>query len=164
MVFIGVKDLTEIRKKFKDKKIVFCSGTFDLIHAGHVLFFEDCKKLGDILVVAVGNDNLIKKYKGKNRPIINERARLKMIDAIKPVDFCLIDLPVLDNDLFSPIMPILEKLRPDIWAVNDDAFDIPLRNDLAKKYLIELKILKRYCPQEFGNISTTNIINKIKDL
>ena len=164
MVFIGVKDLTEIRKKFKDKKIVFCSGTFDLIHAGHVLFFEDCKKFGDILVVAVGNDNLIKKYKGKNRPIINERARLKMIGAIKPVDFCLVDLPVLDDDLFSPIMPILEKLRPDIWAVNDDAFDLQKRKDLAKKYLIKLAILKRHCPIAFNKLSTTNIINKIKNL
>jgi len=48
---ITEKDLQSIREKYKDKKIVFTSGTFDVIHAGHITYLNNCKSLGDVLVV-----------------------------------------------------------------------------------------------------------------
>ena len=88
-MIISYKNLASVRKKYPDKKIVFCSGSFDLIHPGHVLTFEALKKLGDILVVAVGGDKDIAEIKGPTRPILNEDLRLKMVDSLKPVDYAL---------------------------------------------------------------------------
>ncbi|MDD5489585.1 MAG: adenylyltransferase/cytidyltransferase family protein [Candidatus Moranbacteria bacterium] len=158
--------MADIRKKHKNEKIVFCSGCFDLTHAGHVLFFEDCKNLGDILIVGTGPDADLKNYKGEKRPILNEQLRLKMISSMKVVDYAFILPPVLSDsgNLLGNLERIFEKLRPDIYAINDDAFDIPYREKITKKLNIKLAVLKRWCPPEFENISTTQIINKIKNL
>ncbi len=168
MILKTYEELSELRETYKDKKIVFSSGTFDLTHAGHILFFEDCKKYGDILVVAIGEDSICKKYKGDTRPILNEYIRLKTVDSLKPVDYSLI----VRATEFSPLYPLsisafprlFDRLKPDKWVVNRDALDIPMRQELANKYNIELIILERYCPVEFEGISTTKLIEKIKKL
>lgn len=161
MAHITYKDLARIRRSQIGKKIVFCSGTFDLIHAGHAIFFEDCKKLGDILVAAVGVDSSIKEIKGRHRPILNQHLRLKMVDSLKPVDYAFLGRKhhphVLDF-----LHVVFSRLKPDIYAINDDAFGIDFRKKLAKKYGVKLRILKRMCPPKFNKISTTNIIEKIK--
>lgn len=164
MTIINVEDLSKIREKYKNKKIVFCSGSFDLTHAGHVLFFEDCKKYGEILIVSVGKDSSIKKNKGEGRPIFNEYIRLKMIDSLKPVDYVYINpISVPGNKLYS-IEHALENLKPDVYVINEDAFDIPYRKELCAKFNVKLTILPRYCPEEFEGISTSKIIEKIKNL
>ncbi len=164
MAIITLGDLRKIRRKHADKKIVFCSGVFDLTHAGHALFFEDCKKHGDILVVALGRDMDIRKYKGKERPILNQHARLKMVDMLKPVDYCLFGSSVKKGNLIMPMRYMLMRLRPDVYVVNDDAFDMPARKQLAHICGTKLIICRRICPAEFGNISTTDIIEKIKKM
>jgi cytidyltransferase-like protein len=164
MVQITPAEFVKLREDFKDKKIVFCSGSFDLVHAGHVLFFEDCKKEGDILVVGVGCDRNIKDLKGDKRPILNEKIRLKTIDSLKPVDFCFLDnLPSAENPL-EPLGLILETLRPDFYVINEDAFNISYRKEICQKLGINLTILKRTCPEEFENISTSKVIEIIKSL
>lgn len=164
MAIINPEKLPKIREKFKNKKIVFCSGSFDLIHAGHILFLEDCKKLGDILVVGVGSDILLKR-KGNKRPILNERIRLKTIDSLKPVDYCFIDnFSKKEHPLFI-LDSVFEKLKPDVYVINEDAFDIPYREEAAKKFNVKLVILKRWSPNDWGEpISTTKLIEKIKNL
>tara|TARA_Y100000310_G_C20676469_1_gene813378 strand:- start:1925 stop:2425 length:501 start_codon:yes stop_codon:yes gene_type:complete len=165
MILNSHDELPEIREEYRDKKVVFCSGTFDLTHVGHVLFFEDCKKQGDVLVVAVGNDFNIREYKGEKRPVLNEKIRLKIIDSLKPVDYCVTDCRIkTEGDFLSALVPLLEKLKPDKWIVNEDAFDISQWEKLADKYGIELVVLKRFCPEEFENISTSKIIEKVKGL
>lgn len=163
MTQITLENLTEIRENFKDKKIVFCAGSFDLTHVGHVLFFEACKKLGDILVVGVGDDKAIKELKGESRPILNEYIRLKTIDSFKPVDYCLLNTDSFNNPFYE-IKEILKKLRPDFYAVNEDAFEISTRKEFCKEYGVELKVLKRSCLKEYEKISATKIIEKIKKL
>lgn len=166
MVVVNLSNLPEIREKHKNEKIVFCSGTFDLMHAGHILFFEDCKKLGDVVFVSIGDDKTTKKYKGENRPILNEHVRLKSVDSLKYVDYTMLDIPPkdgkYDESILSVLFPVFEFLKPDIWAMNDDAFDIKFRKEIAKKYNIKVEILQRTCPKEFENISTTKIIDKIR--
>lgn len=165
MARITHKDLRRIREKHKKAKIVFCSGGFDLTHAGHVLFFEDCKNLGDILVVMVGGDKAVKHGKGDARPILNEHIRMKMVDSFKPVDYTVIDelVPINQHPL-QAIDNALEELRPDVYVINEDASDLPYREAVAKKHGVKLVILKRIAPPEFEKISTTKIIKKIKDL
>lgn len=164
MVILNIDELLQLRENNKDKKIVFCSGSFDLPHAGHVLFFEDCKKLGDILVVCIGSDRLIKSLKGGKRPILNENIRLKTIDSLKPVDYCFLNPCSPKEHPLLVIGIVFKKLKPDTYVINEDAFDIPHRLNLCKKYKVKLNILKRWCPSEFDDISTSKIIEKIKSL
>jgi cytidyltransferase-like protein len=164
---VSVKDLPSVRKKHRNKKIVFCSGVFDLTHAGHALFFEDCKKFGDILVVSVAPDALVRNYK-KGRPVLNEQVRLKMVSALKPVDYTFLH-PITPfktneemNDSFHLIFP---KLQPDVYVINNDANGLAHRKELVKGYpYITLRVLKRTAPKTFEGISTTGIIEKIQRL
>lgn len=162
MSIIDVNNLGFIREKHKNEKIVFCAGAFDLIHAGHILFFEDCKKYGDILVVMVGNDFNLRNYKGEERPILNQHVRLKMISSLKPVDYAFLDLDAPDKDFLAIIRSVFRDLKPDSYVVNTDAFDMPRRHELVKGFSTKLVILERTCPPEFEGVSTTKIIEKIK--
>jgi len=162
MVRINFEDLREIREKFKDKKIVFCSGTFDLTHVGHSIFFEDCKKFGNLLIVSIGSDLLVKKNKGPQRPILNQFTRLKMVDSLKSVDYVVLDEFFREDNSLKGIIEMIKKLKPDVYVVNDDAFDICQRKKIAEEFSCGLKILKRRCPKEFENISSSKIIDKIK--
>ena len=167
MGVIRYEDLEGIRRRHKHQKIVFCSGCFDLTHAGHVVFFEECKKLGDILVVMVARDSNVRNNKGDGRPILNERLRLKMIDSLKPVDYCLLDLPFEKGDPLSSLSKIFQFLQPDIYVVNADAFDLPFREKLTQPFNVTMKVLCRDGRSEyseFDSISTSEIITKIKGL
>lgn len=165
MAHITKHDLNIVREKNKDKKIIFCSGSFDLIHAGHVLFFEDCKRHGDILVAMIANDEVLRKNKGPGRPIFNEHVRMKLIDSLKPIDYCLLD-EVANPDVhpLHCLHEIFNSLQPDIYVINEDAFDIPYREELVKKYGTKLVVLPRSAPPEFEEISSTKIIEKLKKI
>jgi cytidyltransferase-like protein len=163
MIIKTIEALREIRRKYNNKKIVFCSGSFDLVHTGHILFLEDCKSKGDILVVAVGNDKMLRILKGENRPIMNEYVRLKIIDSLKPVDYCFLD--TFSNSSKENPNGVLnftfENLKPDVYVINEDAFDIPYRENLCKNFNVKMIISKRTSPEEFENISSSKIIKKI---
>jgi len=158
-----VKDyasLASVREQNEGKIIVYASGAFDLVHAGHILFFEECKALGDILVVGVASDGVIQYNKAKDRPVLNQHIRLKTVDSLKPVDYTVLNnIPDL-NDLRN----IFSYLRPALYAINQDAWNISLREQIATESGVQIKILERICPREFENISTSGIIKKIRSL
>lgn len=164
MSVVSHSDLPSIRERHRDERIVFCSGSFDLAHAGHVLFLEDCKRLGDVLVVCVGNDALTRHAKGGGRPVLNQHLRLKMVDALKPVDYCLVDDTAEDKYPLEVLGTIFPELKPDSYVINEDAFDIPYRKAVSKRFGVRLLILPRTSPPEFDAVSTTGIIDKIKRL
>jgi FAD synthetase len=86
---------------------VVATGTFDLLHPGHLYYLEESKKLGDELFVIVARDVNVKH---KPHPIIPEDQRLQMVAALKPVDHAMLgDI----KDMFLPI----EKIRPDIITI-----------------------------------------------
>ena len=162
MIINHHRNLSKIREKHSKEKIVFCSGSFDLTHAGHVLFFEDCRKLGDILVVGIGGDKIVRINKGYNRPILNEHARLKIIDSLRVVDYCFLDHVSSKTRPLLSVELVLKKMHPNIYVINEDAFNIPYRKSLAKKHGVKLVILKRRCPPKFKSSSTSKIIKKIR--
>lgn len=157
-------DLQTVRTFFRDQKIVYCSGSFDLTHPGHVLFFEDCKKHGDILVVGVGCDANIRSAKGNDRPVMNETLRLKMISSLRAVDVCFLDAyaPKENEHPLDFLNIVFRYLHPDIYAVNSDASYMRFRTDLAWNFEIKFLVLERACPPEFENISTSSLIQKIQ--
>jgi len=165
MAIISYNDLPSLRKKHLGKKIVFCSGSFDLPHLGHIRFFEGCKKLGDILVVAIGLDSQINKVKGENRPILNEQIRLQTIDAVRHVDYVFFNPLTKSIEPLAPIREMLVAAGPDIWAVNHDANQMEFRKKLAEELGIALQVLDlRRDDPEWTELSTTQIIKKIRGL
>jgi FAD synthetase len=83
---------------------VVATGTFDILHPGHLYYLEESRNLGDELVVIVARDTNVKH---KPRPILPEDQRLRVVRALRPVDQARLgDL----HDMFRPI----EELRPDI--------------------------------------------------
>jgi cytidyltransferase-like protein len=89
------------------KTIVQCHGTFDLIHPGHIVHFEEAKALGDILVVTITDENNVNK--GPGRPFFNDQLRAQSISALSFVDFVVL-IP------FPSAVEAIECIRPDIYC------------------------------------------------
>jgi cytidyltransferase-like protein len=87
---IDFKDLPKIRKQHMNKKIVLASGVFDLLHNGHLEYLRGLKQFGDVIVVLVKSDERVRRGKGPLRPIIPEEDRVRMVSAIKGVDYAFI--------------------------------------------------------------------------
>jgi len=101
---------------------VLATGTFDILHPGHVLFLEKARELGDELNVIVARDSMITH---KPRPIVPDEQRLKMVQSLKVVDHAILGS---ESEMFEPI----EKIQPDIIALGyDQTFEI----DILKKEL-----------------------------
>jgi D-beta-D-heptose 7-phosphate kinase/D-beta-D-heptose 1-phosphate adenosyltransferase len=89
------------------KKVVFTNGCFDLLHGGHIKFLEDSRRLGDALVVALDTDESVRRVKGGGRPVIGEAQRLRILAALKAVDYVTL--------FESARLPeILSSLKPDL--------------------------------------------------
>lgn len=115
---VTFKDLSSVRDRHKKDKIVLVGGVFDLLHPGHIKFLERSKSLGDILVVAVSSDKRVRERKGLNRPIQRQADRLRVVDAIKYVDYTLIAPSAIVRGKY-PTVRVVEALRPDIFVSRD---------------------------------------------
>jgi D-beta-D-heptose 7-phosphate kinase/D-beta-D-heptose 1-phosphate adenosyltransferase len=73
--------------KAKGEKIVFTNGCFDILHAGHVMYLEQAKHLGDRVVVAVNDDTSVAKLKGSGRPINPLENRMSVLVGLRAVDW-----------------------------------------------------------------------------
>jgi glycerol-3-phosphate cytidylyltransferase len=75
--------------------VVYTSGTFDLFHVGHLNILQRSKKLGDILIVGVSTDELVKSYK-KRKPIVPLKDRMRIIENCRCVDKVIVQRRLLD--------------------------------------------------------------------
>lgn len=88
-------------------KRVVATGTFDIIHPGHLYYLNASKALGDELYVIVAREHNVRH---KPRPVIPEQQRLTMVLGLKPVDHAVLgDL----SDRFRPI----REIEPDIITI-----------------------------------------------
>lgn len=156
---IQPESLPEIRARHNHEIIIFCSGVFDLLHPGHVTFLEACRAEGDILVVMVGDDESVRAYKGEGRPILSHDVRVAMVNALKCVDYCFVG-PASRDHLLGFVEFVLQTLRPDKYVVQEDAFDILRRSQMAENHGVALRILPK--PQgPFAKLSTSKIVQQI---
>lgn len=159
---ISYDDLSAIRSRVGG--IVFVSGTYDLLHPGHIHFFELCKEYGNVLVVGVGCDADIKRYKGDTRPILDEEMRLKLVAALEVVDYVFIThAPPEDQGHFlDGFIEIFQELRPNYYVVNEDTFDIDHRRKLAEKFSVEMVVLDHSTTCiECKGVSASRIIERV---
>ncbi len=101
------------RHRATGKKIVFTNGCFDLIHLGHVKYFQFAKAQGDLLVVGVNTDCSIRRLKGDKRPIINEDDRTAVLEELESIDYLI----KFDED--TPLN-LIETIKPDVLVKGAD--------------------------------------------
>ncbi len=139
-------------------KIVLASGTFDLLHLGHVRFLEEAKKAGGKnaeLVVIVARDSTVKARKGK-KPIMLEDQRRALVESLKVVDEA-----ILGWEEFS-IDKVIERIKPDIIAVghDQDGIEIEVLKAIQKRKAdIEVARIGRFGKRELD--SSSKIVSKI---
>lgn len=143
--------LKVIEKKYKNKKIVFTNGCFDILHIGHIRYLQQSSELGDIMVVAVNSDDSVRRLKGDQRPINKVEERAELLCALDCVDYVVI----FDED--TPYK-IIEKIQPDVLVKGGDykPEDIVGRDIVEKKNGL-VKVLP-YIPGK----STSNLIKRFK--
>jgi FAD synthetase len=106
---------------------VVATGTFDLLHPGHLYYLEESKKLGDELWVIVARDANVRH---KPRPIIPEEHRLRMVAALKPVTHAILGDK---TDMFRPI----REINPALITIgfNQHFDETKLRQQLSERGL-----------------------------
>ena len=85
---ITLSQWEELRGKFR--QVVFTNGCFDVLHRGHVTYLAAARDLGDCLVVGLNSDASVKRLKGENRPINNEKDRALVLAALTFIDFIIL--------------------------------------------------------------------------
>lgn len=106
---VSFNEISSLVKKYRDagKKIVHCHGTFDLIHPGHVIHFEESKQLGDKLIVTVTGEKFVNK--GPGRPYFNDELRVRSLTALEAIDHVVI-IP------YPAAVEAIEAVRPDVYC------------------------------------------------
>jgi D-beta-D-heptose 7-phosphate kinase / D-beta-D-heptose 1-phosphate adenosyltransferase len=101
------------RHRGMGKRIVFTNGCFDLIHLGHVKYFQFAKAQGDLLVVGVNTDASIRRLKDSKRPVINESDRIGILEEFQSIDY----LVRFDDE--DPLN-LIHQIRPDVLVKGAD--------------------------------------------
>ena len=131
---------------------VLATGTFDLLHPGHVLYLTEARSLGDELYVIVARDSMIKH---KPKPIIPEEQRLIMVNALKIVDRSVLGS---ETDMFEP----LKDIRPDIVAIGyDQTYDIKELEANLKEHGFDAKVVRIDKSKTCELCSSGRIIKKV---
>ena len=142
----------------KKKRVVLASGTFDLLHLGHVRFLEEAKKAGGKdaeLIVIVARDSTVKARKGK-KPVMPEDQRRALVESLKVVDEAILGLEDFSID------NVIEKIKPAVSAVghDQDGIEQEVLTAIEKgKIAIELAKIGRFGKRELD--SSSKIMRKI---
>jgi len=151
-IFGNVKELEKFLHiwRFKNLKIVFTNGCFDILHRGHIEYLLEASKLGDILILGLNTDDSIRRLKGESRPIQDQKTRSILLAAYSFINAVIF----FDDD--TPI-ELIKIIRPDILVKGGDYKKEEIVGyDFVTSYGGEVIVL----PYIEG-YSTTEIINKI---
>jgi len=142
--------LVDLKKK--GRKIVLTNGCFDLLHAGHVDLLSAAKKMGDILVVAIDDDPSVARLKGQGRPVIPERERVRVLNAMDSVDYVV----VFSSESLETLIRII---KPDVLVKGSNyTADTVKGGTLAKELGGKVALVPIT-----GEWSSTRIIREIKN-
>ncbi|MGB0372058.1 MAG: PfkB family carbohydrate kinase [Opitutales bacterium] len=121
------------RLRTEGKTLVQCHGTFDLVHPGHLIHFEEAKALGDILVVTLTGEQFVNK--GPGRPYFNDALRAKSLASLHMVDYVVV-IP------FSAAVEAIECVKPDVYCKGKEYEDT--RNDVTGNIHDDLSTVEKY--------------------
>lgn len=137
--------------KFKENKIVFTNGCFDLIHRGHIEYLAKASALGDVLVVGLNTDASVRSIKGRSRPLQDEYSRALILAAMRFVDYVV---------LFDEDTPenLIRKIQPDVLVKGGDYKP----SEIVGYDIVTAKGGKVVTIELVENFSTTRLIKKIR--
>jgi D-beta-D-heptose 7-phosphate kinase/D-beta-D-heptose 1-phosphate adenosyltransferase len=149
----SLSELTTLTEQFRaeGKTIVMTNGCFDLLHVGHVRLLSASKKMGDVLIVAIDDDDSVRVLKGKDRPVIGAQERLGIISALDCVDYVT---------LFSTsdLERLIEVVRPNILTKGSNyTTETVLGREIVERFNGRIALVQITDP-----VSSTQIINQIK--
>jgi D-beta-D-heptose 7-phosphate kinase/D-beta-D-heptose 1-phosphate adenosyltransferase len=134
------------------ERIVFTNGCFDIIHAGHVGYLAQARKLGDRLIVAINDDDSVKRLKGPGRPINPVDRRMAVLAGLSAVDWVV---------SFADDTPetLLAQIRPDVLVKGGDySVDQVVGGEFVHSYGGEVGVL-----EFLDNCSTSAIVAKVRN-
>ena len=132
------------------KRIVFTNGCFDIVHAGHISSFKQAREFGDVLFLGLNSDSSVRRNKGDKRPIISQKNRSMVLEAISYIDYIVI----FDDDTPENL---IRKISPNVLVKGKDWEGKPVAGgDYVKNNGGEVKFIDL----EQG-LSTTAVIEQI---
>ena len=99
--------------RFKNHKIVFTNGCFDVLHRGHVDYLVRASELGDLLVIGLNTDESVKRLKGPSRPYLDEETRAYILASM-----CFTSAIILFEE--DTPLELIQKVRPDVLVKGSD--------------------------------------------
>ncbi|WP_052663592.1 PfkB family carbohydrate kinase [[Mycoplasma] testudinis] len=135
--------------KIENQKIVFTNGVFDILHSGHIKLLAEAKSYGDVLVVGINSDKSTKLLKGSSRPINDIHERIKVLSALKYVDYVI---PFEELN----VSKLLKKIKPDVYVKGGD-YSVKTLPEKDSLHYCEKVIFVKLADGK----STTKIVEKI---
>jgi rfaE bifunctional protein nucleotidyltransferase chain/domain len=137
-----VYSLAEVARKVEHLKglgyrIVLTSGSFDLIHLGHVKYLQRAKECGDFLVVGVDSDEKIRRRKGPDRPMVPEEERLQLLAYQRPVDLAY--LKGEDDARWG----LIKAVRPEVLVLTADHAYGPEEQEALLEFCERIEVVER---------------------
>jgi D-beta-D-heptose 7-phosphate kinase/D-beta-D-heptose 1-phosphate adenosyltransferase len=131
-------------------KIVFTNGCFDVLHAGHVAYLAEAKRLGDVLVVAINTDDQVRRQKGEGRPVFSEPDRAEVLAALECVDYVTVFAEPTPHE-------ILDRVRPDVLVKGGDyAPSDVVGREIVATYGGDVRVLAHR-----RGLSSTDVVRKL---
>ncbi len=131
------------------KRVVFTSGCFDILHAGHVRYLTQARELGDALVIALNSDASVRAIKGPTRPVNSETDRAEVLLALKAVDAI-----VIFNE--PRTTGLIQTLRPHCYAKGGD-YTLETLNPEERAALLAQNITIHFLPIVQGRSTTATL-------
>lgn len=131
-------------------KIVLTSGSFDLMHVGHMRYIEKAREYGDMLFVGVDSDTKIRERKGPDRPVVDETERMQMLSHTRGVDFIVLKQPT------DKKWQLIRTIHPDILIATSETYTPEEIEILERDYCGRVVVLE---PQ--ATTSTSARIRKL---
>ena len=138
-------------------KRIFVSGCYDIIHAGHLQFFEEARALGDHLTVCFASDDILWNHK-QRRSSLPEEHKEALLKALTMVD----DVVIGRNETLGlDFLDHFREIRPDVLVVTEDDQYTQIKKDLCAEVGAEYKRLAK-TPPRFEPVSTSGIVRWVK--
>jgi rfaE bifunctional protein nucleotidyltransferase chain/domain len=95
------------------RTLAFANGCFDVLHVGHVRYLQGAAAEADRLIVALNDDESVRRMKGENRPVLPASDRAELVAALRGVDYV-----VIFPD--ATVARLLGRLKPDVHCKGTD--------------------------------------------
>ena len=122
-----LRELDELPALISGRRVVLANGCFDILHVGHVRYLTGARSYGDLLVVALNDDDSVRQLKGPGRPILTLDERVALVSALECVDYVV--------TFGEPdVSTIIAALQPDVHAKGTDYTEetVPERDQVAR--------------------------------